>query len=113
MSNLLHSGFRWNGVKFSSVKDLLSHARTEYPETISFLNAWFSADGLIGVRTSGSTGSPKTMQLRREQMIRSARATGAYFGLGAGARALHCLPVEYIAGKMMLVRAMVLGWDFP
>lgn len=44
-------------------------------------------------------------------MVNSARATGRFFDLPAGTTALHCLPVDYIAGKMMLVRAMVLGWE--
>jgi O-succinylbenzoic acid--CoA ligase len=38
-------------------------------------------------------------------------ATGDFFGLEPGNKALHCLPVKYVAGKMMLVRAMILGLD--
>lgn len=44
-------------------------------------------------------------------MVASAEATGSYFDLMVGTRALHCLPMGYIAGKMMMVRAMVLGWQ--
>lgn len=44
-------------------------------------------------------------------MINSAKATGAYFKVGEGTKALLCLSSEFIAGKMMLVRAMTLGWD--
>lgn len=44
-------------------------------------------------------------------MINSAKATGTYLELPEGIAALLCLPADYIAGKMMLVRAMVLGWN--
>ena len=44
-------------------------------------------------------------------MINSAKATGVFFKLAEKTTALLCLPANYIAGKMMLVRAMVLGWD--
>ena len=44
-------------------------------------------------------------------MINSALATGCYFQLGENTKALCCLPVKFIAGKMMLVRALTLGWD--
>ena len=44
-------------------------------------------------------------------MINSALATGRYFQLGENTKALCCLPIKFIAGKMMLVRALSLGWD--
>ncbi|NOQ92332.1 MAG: AMP-binding protein, partial [Flavobacteriaceae bacterium] len=61
--------------------------------------------------TSGSTGKPKLIQLKKEFMINSAKATGKFFELNYGTTALLCLPTDFIAGKMMLVRAMVLGWS--
>ncbi|MGB5322572.1 AMP-binding protein, partial [Lutimonas sp.] len=66
--------------------------------------------GRIQMKTSGSTGRPKTILLSRDHMINSARATATYFDLQAGSRALLCLPLGFIAGRMMLVRSMVMGW---
>src|SRR5690606_8856327 len=63
------------------------------------------------VKTSGSTGVPKKIKVRKEHMINSALATGKFFELPPKSTALMCLPANYIAGKMMLVRAMVLGWE--
>jgi O-succinylbenzoic acid--CoA ligase len=40
----------------------------------------------------------------------SALATGDFFQLKEKKTALLCLPITYIAGKMMLVRALTLGW---
>lgn len=76
-----------------------------------FLLQWLGDSPTIEVKTSGSTGTPKVISLQKSQMINSALATGAYFNLGVGSTALLCLPAKYIAGKMMLVRALVLGWD--
>ena len=44
-------------------------------------------------------------------MVNSALATGCFFDLDPGIRVLHCLPTQFVAGKMMLVRAFILGWD--
>jgi O-succinylbenzoic acid--CoA ligase len=76
---------------------------------LSFCQRWLGGAEEFVVHTSGSTGAPKPITLRREQMLASAQATGEALGLRAGMRALVCLPVRYIAGQMMLVRGLVLG----
>ncbi|WP_288994829.1 AMP-binding protein [uncultured Polaribacter sp.] len=75
-----------------------------------FLESWFSTSDFITVQTSGSTGIPKSISLKKDQMVNSALATGVFFNVKAGTKALLCLPVNYIAGKMMLIRALTLGW---
>lgn len=65
----------------------------------------------IQVRTSGTTGPPKQMGISRRDLVMSARLTAETFGLQRGDRVLLCLPCDHIAGKMMIVRAMVLGLD--
>lgn len=76
---------------------------------LDFCQRWLSGAQEFVVRTSGSTGAPKPITLRREQMAASARATGEALGLIAGMRSLVCLPVRFIAGQMMLVRGLELG----
>ena len=61
--------------------------------------------------TSGTTGDPGEHMLSREAMVASARKTISFFNLKPGDRALLCLPADYIAGKMMVVRALVGGMD--
>lgn len=61
--------------------------------------------------SSGTTGDPKTYTLTRDAMINSASRTIEFFELKRGDRVLLCLPVHYIAGKMMVVRALVGGLD--
>ena len=76
-----------------------------------FLLDWFDSKPYIEMQTSGSTGTPKTIKVDKQAMVNSAIATGDFFGLQSGNRALQCLPVKYVAGKMMLIRSIVLGLD--
>ena len=74
-----------------------------------FLKEWFSPTPVLTLHTSGSTGRPKEITVRKEQMLQSAAITCDFFGMKAGERALLCLPLQYIAGKMMVVRAIYAG----
>jgi O-succinylbenzoic acid--CoA ligase len=65
----------------------------------------------ISASTSGTTGPPKAVRIPRRDLVNSARLTAETFDLREGDRVLLCLPCAYIAGKMMLVRAMALGLD--
>jgi O-succinylbenzoic acid--CoA ligase len=76
-----------------------------------FLQNWFDDSDFILAQTSGSTGKPKKIQLSKQAMMNSARMTNQFFGLNATSIALLCLPASYIAGKMMLVRALVGGFN--
>lgn len=75
-----------------------------------FLKQWFNQDSFIIVKTSGTTGKSKDIKVEKAAMISSALSTGDFFKIYENSTALCCLPIKYIAGKMMLVRAMVLGW---
>ena len=76
-----------------------------------FLLDWFDSKSYLEMKTSGSTGTPKIIKVNKQAMVNSAIATGDFFDLHSGDRALLCLPVKYVAGKMMLIRAIVLGLD--
>jgi len=81
-------------------------------EVLEFMAYFLDPDsGSIHQKSSGSTGDPKTFTLSREAMVRSAQRTLRFFRLNRGERALLALPVHYIAGKMMVVRALVGGLD--
>ncbi|MCD6543286.1 MAG: AMP-binding protein [Flavobacteriaceae bacterium] len=107
---LIHKNFRLNGESFKDETKFLHYTNQNVNELYSFLSEWFDDSGSIEVSTSGSTGKPKKIQLKKEFMINSAKATGDFFDLNSRTTALMCLPIKYIAGKMMLVRAMILGW---
>jgi len=113
----IHRKFKFNGIHydFGDLTELaysLVKERQEYEMAIgNFLMDWLDDSDSIHVNTSGSTGIPKIISLKKEHMVNSALATGTFFNLKAGVRALNCLSANFIAGKMMLVRAIVLGWE--
>lgn len=72
-----------------------------------FLNEWHSDSPTMLIHTSGSTGKPKPMYVEKRRMEASARITCSFLGLQPGDTALLCLPLDYIAGKMMAVRSVV------
>ena len=74
-----------------------------------FLQEWHNGDERLLVHTSGSTDAPKPLWVSKRRMEASARITCAFLGLHQGDTALLCMPLDYIAGKMMVVRSLVWG----
>jgi O-succinylbenzoic acid--CoA ligase len=72
-----------------------------------FLDEWNNASDKVLVHTSGSTGKPKPMWVEKRRMEASARITCDFLGLKAGDTALLCMSLDYIAGKMVVVRSIV------
>ena len=68
-----------------------------------FIAEWRNDGETMVVHTSGSTGEPKALLVEKRRMEASARITCRFLGLKKGDRALLCLPLDYIAGKMMVV----------
>ena len=114
---IIHPAFRLNGIDYSleALKDvaysLIKEGEPFEQQMGDFLLDWLLDQDTILVTTSGSTGKPKRVFLKKEHMANSARASGEFLNLNEGYSALLCLPAGYIAGKMMLVRAMVLGLE--
>lgn len=69
-----------------------------------FLDAWNSPESTIALHTSGSTGTKKRIQAERKFLEASVQMTGQFFKFNSETKALHCLPMSFIAGKMMLLR---------
>lgn len=116
MNFKLHPEFKLNGKSYSEKKLLdfakeLTKTDAVFEQEIGeFFLDFFNKEDTIWVQTSGSTGSPKKIEVGKQQMLNSAEATGNFFDLPPKTTAMLCMPVSYIAGKLMLVRAMHLGW---
>lgn len=113
----VHNRFRLNGFSCSR-QDLKEIAYSfvkegvDYERVIGdFLLDWLDENDTLPVTTSGTTGRPKQIRVSKQAMVHSAVRTAEFFDLPAGGAALLCLPVDFIAGKMMLVRAIVLGLE--
>ena len=74
-----------------------------------FLSEWNNDSLFVHVQTSGSTGAPKPMLAEKRRMLASARITNDFLGLREGDAALLCMSLDYIAGKMMVVRSIERG----
>lgn len=72
-----------------------------------FLALWRSPSPTLTVHSSGSTGQPRPMEVEKWRMAQMARRQNEALGLCAGDTALLCMPLEYIAGMMVVVRAEV------
>lgn len=114
---MLHPQFKINSKSFNSKSSLIEFAENlthenNYLRAIGlFIQEWLNKNDFVQVKTSGSTGSPKLIELDKTNMLNSAQATNSYFNLSEKTNALLCMSVEYIGGKMMLVRAMIGGWN--
>lgn len=113
----VHNSFKLNGFHFNR-ENLLRVAYSfikegeDFEKPIGeFLLDWFDDRTYIDLQTSGTTGAPKTIRTSKQAMVESAIATGDFFDLRPGNKALQCLPVKYIAGKLMFVRAFIIGLD--
>jgi len=77
-------------------------------EVENFVLNWNDSSDFIITKTSGSTGKPKSILLLKSKMIESAQMTGEYLNIKKGDKAILCLSPSTIAGKMMLVRSIIL-----
>ena len=74
-----------------------------------FLMDWLDSSEMIYIETSGTTITPKRILFKKQALVNSAIVTGDFFNVSKGDKALHCLPASFIAGKMMMIRAIILG----
>ncbi|MDO5971515.1 AMP-binding protein [Flavivirga aquimarina] len=115
--NKVHIRFKLNGIHYTYeglMEVAYSFVKEGAPYEVligEFLLDWLDNNDYIVINTSGSTGKPKSMSVNKQAMVNSAIATGDFFNLNPGDKALHCLPSNFIAGKMMLVRAIILGLE--
>ncbi len=112
----IHPEFAYNGVQLSEenwsafIQNRLNDSQEWERHFLEFMALWIDDDDCVEVQTSGSSGMPSKWKVPKSAMIASAQLTANYFNCKEGTSALLCLPGSFIAGKMMLVRAMTLGW---
>ena len=107
MKSILLNGITYNRYNLDQLF-VISESDDSWQNAIYyFLKNWYDDSDFILAHTSGSTGNPKSIRLSKASMVNSARMTNQYFGLSEESIGLLCLPASYIAGKMMLVRAIV------
>lgn len=109
---ILIDGVRYSGREIRERAGGMPAAAPDFrQELFSFLAGWFDGEDTLLVHTSGSTGTPKEMRVEKGRMMASACLTCSFLGLREGETALLCMPLKYIAGKMVVVRSLVAGLD--
>jgi len=109
---LKYKGIRLNG-RFIQFSELNKPDGTDLFETevISYCRQLFDENEITAIQSSGSTGKPKVMEFQKSALIQSASATNTYFGLNHTGKALLSLPLAYVAAKLMVVRAIIGGFN--
>jgi O-succinylbenzoic acid--CoA ligase len=111
-ASLLPDSLLLNGrsFRYAEIQQYPFHSHTDVngyeAKILDFCRQWLNGTLEFGLRTSGSTGTPQLIQMRRRQFEASARRTCEYLGLGPGDRELVCLNCEFVGGLMMLVRGL-------
>jgi len=106
----IHPSFAlfWGGKSFGINEDLPGHPLRE---VMSFITLWLNDSDTIQVKTSGSTGAPKSLNLSKKAMEASAQKTLDFFDLKPSQKTLLCMDLEHIGAKMMVVRALMGGLE--
>lgn len=76
---------------------------------IDFFDEWNNSSKFINLESSATTGRSKIIKAKKKHLIQSAKKTGNLLNLKPYDSAICCLPVKYIAGKMMIIRSLVLN----
>jgi len=93
-----------NRIRCNTLEDVKCAAS---PAVYEFIRDFLDEKDFIVAHTSGSTGEPKEIHLLKSDMIASARLTNEFFSLNSESLFYLNLSPQYIAGKMMIVRALI------
>lgn len=107
MRTILPAGIDRKGIE----QWILKHREIHWlEEHCLFLDHWLNSENIL-CHTSGSTGSPKEIELSKAWLILSAQRSLNVFKLPLNAQLLLQLPADKIGGRMMIVRALIGGFD--
>ncbi|MCF0204107.1 MAG: AMP-binding protein [Muribaculaceae bacterium] len=97
---------RINNAECESVEEVRMVASKDVAD---FIEEYLNDNDFVLAHTSGSTGEPKEVRLLKSDMRASASLTNEFFGINKASVLYLCLSTKYIAGKMMIVRALEAG----
>lgn len=81
--------------------------RSRIKEIDDFLDLWNNPNDFVPINSSGSTGDPKQILIKKDAMRNSALRTIEFFDLKKEDVLYSCLSCSTIAGIMMIVRSIV------
>mgnify|MGYP003303121112 CR=1 FL=1 len=111
----IHNRFRLNGYFYdrNTLKEVAYNFIMEGDLYETFLGDFILdwLDNSDSIYLSTSISKKNKILVKKQSLVSSAISTGDFLKVSVGDRALHCLPTNYIAGKMMLIRALILGLE--
>lgn len=113
---VIHKDFRLNGQAFNREEliELASNWSTSSEEYLvdfaHLILQWFNDEDYVIQYTSGTTGPPKPIQLKKEAMLHSAQGTASFFNIKDKSKALLCMSTKFVGGKLMFIRSVLCGW---
>jgi O-succinylbenzoic acid--CoA ligase len=78
-------------------------------DVLMYCKKWIIGQEVFNLNTSGSTGQPKTIQIHRDQIEASAKASLDFFKLTSGDVVCCPISIHVIGGQMMLYRSIIGG----
>jgi O-succinylbenzoic acid--CoA ligase len=94
------------GVK-TNIDQLEGRSEAWIIDILDFLKVWNSDSENFTSSTSGSTGVPKIIKIKKKYAINSARLSIDFFNLQPSQNALLCMSPRFIGSKMMIIRAII------
>ena len=91
------------------LEELKKNTKEPWQKSIlSFFTQWYNQESYLYIETSGTTKKARKIKVAKEKLIESAKMTIAFFSLKEKMSFLLALSINYIASKMLLVRAILL-----
>ncbi len=87
--------------------EFLTENKEVIQEVENFIEEWNNSKEEIISKTSGSTGIPKEIKVKKQFMIESAKMTGDYFNFNENETIVLSLSAKTIGGKMQIIRALI------
>lgn len=75
-------------------------------KVLDFIHSLKKENWSLQVKSSGSTGTPKVFNFTKDQALASAKISNTFFGINKNSKLLLPLSIDFIAAKMLIVRAL-------
>jgi len=108
---LLHITINNNRISKEEIQEMVITSDSHLDDVFLFLKSWFDESKELQIQSSGSTGNPKLISIPKQSFIESAKNTCDFLSLNSDTNALLCIPVKYIGGKMMVIRALYSSYN--
>lgn len=113
----IHPKFKLNGcihTKESLLREAEKICQSNEEHLLQFgqlIIEWFNEKDYLTLHTSGTTGTPKEIHIKKKAICISAEATVQFFDVTEGSTALLCMSTAFVGGKLMFIRALLFGWE--